>query len=287
MNAELIILGYNSLCGPYLADHIAAAGQTATILSRRPIQAPQGFRALTIDLNVDKEWHAPKGAIILSLLPIWVLAAFLSKLSKAQAIIAVSSTSKFSKSESADSKERDVAAWLEQGEAALHAFCGVYGIVYTILRPTLIYDGVTDQNITRMARFIRRWGFLPVAYPSNGLRQPIHASDVAMAIFKCANNPACANQSFNISGSEVLSYLAMATRVFTAAGKKPRFIKLPVPLLRIGFGIVCKTGLFKRSGFGASIFQRMNEDLVFETQSGLRAIGYAPRGFQPEFKAQA
>lgn len=287
MTPELIILGGNSLCGPYLIEQIRAAGLKATIISRRPPVVPADFRSLQIDLNVNTAWQAPAGSTILSLLPLWVLARFLPKLAHAKAVIATSSTSKFSKSASADAAERETAAKLEQGESALQNWAGQHGVAWTILRPTIIYDGVADQNITRMAAFIRRWGFLPVAWPANGLRQPIHAADVAAAMLKCADNPACAHQAFNISGSEILSYLAMASRVFEAVGRKPRFIKLPIPLLRLLFGGVTRFGLMKESSFGASMFQRMNEDLIFETQSGLRAIGHTPRDFYPEFKAPA
>jgi nucleoside-diphosphate-sugar epimerase len=162
--------------------------------------------------------------------------------------------------------------WAEQNNA-----------VCTILRPTIIYDGKHDKNITRMARFIKRWRFLPVAAPAKGLRQPIHFDDVAKAALLCLNNPDADNKAFNISGGEILTYRAMAERVFTALGMKPRFLMLPTALLQKAFRFSARIGLVKETSFGASMFQRMNEDLIFDTAEGLRALNYQPRRFEPAF----
>ena len=137
-----------------------------------------------------------------------------------------------------------------------------------------------------MARFIRRWHFLPLAAPAKGLRQPIHTQDVAKAAFKCLNNPAAANKAFNIAGSEILSYRDMAARVFVALGKNPRFFLLPTPLLQKTFRLAAQVGIIKESSFGAAIFQRMNEDLIFDVQEGLQALDYQPRAFKPDFSEQ-
>ena len=287
MASEFIIVGGNSLCGPYLLRQIADAGYKATIISRRPIAGYDGFTKLRLDLNAEDGWEAPAGSIVLSLLPIWVLASCLPRFLNASAIIATSSTSRFSKTGSVDAHERYIAARLEYGEDLVQNWTEQRGIAWTVLRPTIIYDGVNDQNVTKLANFVRRRKFLPIAWPANGLRQPIHADDVAAAMLKCVNNPACANQAFNISGSEILTYHDMAARIFTAVGLRPRFLKLPLPVLRILFELLGRFGFRKRLGFGMGMFQRMNQDLVFETQTGLAAIGYQPRDFRPEFKDPA
>lgn len=204
-------------------------------------------------------------------------------LTEAQAIVATSSTSRFSKESSSDPHEQEIVKKLTTAESVLQEWAQRNNVSWTILRPTLIYDCKTDHNITRMAQFIRRWGFLPVAVPANGRRQPIHTDDVAKALFKCIGNASAKNKAFNISGGEVLTYKEMAKRVFEALNRKPRFISLPVPLLKRAFRIISALGVLKESDFGADIFQRMNEDLVFETATGLEALDYQPRQFDPIF----
>lgn len=281
--SQIIILGGNSLCGASLLENLKQAGSAGQALSRRPISVPEGFSALQLDLNAPGDWQAPQGATILSLLPIWILIPFLPRLTAAKAIIATSSTSRFSKTNSSDAHERQLADKLAKAESALQDWAESHSIAWTILRPTLVYDGVSDRNIARMASFIKRWRFLPVASPASGLRQPIHAEDVAKAVFKAIDNPQAANRAFNISGSEILTYRAMAERVFAAAGLQPRFLFLPVPWIQIACKIVLGLGLLKRNSLGAAMFQRMNENLVFETESGLATLDYQPRPFKPVF----
>ena len=60
----------------------------------------------------------------------------------------------------------------------------------------------------------------------------------------------------------------MAERVFIALGQKPRFLMLPSNFLQTGF---------------RAIFQRMNEDLVFDVAEGLKILDYQPRPFKLEF----
>jgi nucleoside-diphosphate-sugar epimerase len=164
----LIILGGNGPSGSYLMRRLAAAGLTAAVVSRRPFDAPQGFTKLLVDLNNRGEWRAPVGAVIMSLLPLWVLTEFLPGLAQIKAVIAVSSTSRFSKTNSNDLHERSIAEKLATAEDTFQRWAESNGVLWTLLRPTLIYDGKTDRNVTRMARFIRRWHFLPIATPADG-----------------------------------------------------------------------------------------------------------------------
>lgn len=281
---QIILLGGNSLCGASLLKSLAQAGWTGQAISRRVFTVPEGFTALKLDLNAPGDWQAPQGSVILSLLPIWILIPLLPRLAAAKAIIVTSSTSRFSKTNSGDAHERKLADMLACAETALQGWAENHSMIWTILRPTLVYDCVSDHNIARMARFIKHWRFLPLAEPANGLRQPIHADDVAKAVFQAIDNPQAANRAFNISGSEILTYRAMAERVFAALGIKPRFLLLPVPWIQLACKIALGLGILKRNSHGAAMFQRMNQNLVFETESGLAALNYQPRPFNPAFE---
>lgn len=280
MPTSILILGGRSLVAPYLAARLAGLGRRATLASRRTLDfLPAGFSALPLDLEKPEDWHLPAGTLVLSLLPIWVLAAHLDLLRGASGIVAVSSTSRFGKASSDDPHEQEVVRNLTEGEEKLAAWANAQGVPFTILRPTLIYDGKTDQNVTRIIRTIRRFGTFPMAAPAGGLRQPIHADDVAAAIVAAIDNPRAAGRSFNIAGGEVLSYREMVSRIFRELGRKPRPLLLPMGLLKASFKLASKIGLLHERHFGAAVFQRMNEDLVFDVQDGLEALGVTPRNF--------
>lgn len=280
-DADLVILGGGNLIATYLLRRLAAQDLGALVMARRPVEVPPGCGFLLLDALNAGDWAAPEHATVVSILPLAALIRMLPHLSGAGSIIAIGSTSLFSKARSADPRDRQAARSLAEAEAALTAWCTDHGIHYTILRPTLVYDGSGDRNVARMARFVRRFHVLPVAKPASGLRQPIHADDIAKAILGAVGNPTAQDRAFNIAGAEILTYRAMAERVFAAEGRKPRFLELPVAWLEAIFRLGARCGLVRETGISSSVFQRMNEDLVFDTAEGLAVLDYRPRRFEP------
>jgi uncharacterized protein YbjT (DUF2867 family) len=281
----IVIVGGNSLVAPWLCQRLAATGQTAHVISRSPAPVPDGFSFNAMDLSTSRNWIAPENATILSLLPLWTLTEFLPRFIGVRSITALGSTSLFSKADSGDEMERKISAQLDNAEKIFHSWCTRSNVRGALLRPTMIYDCKRDGNITRMANFIRRFRFLVLADPARGLRQPIHADDVADAMLRTIDNDAVAGKTLNIAGGEVLTYRAMAERVFNALHIKPRIIMLPEALLRTSFSVVSHLGLVKERSFGGSIFQRMNQNLVFDNEEGKRLLDYKARVFWPEFGA--
>lgn len=281
--SPIIILGANGAVGRSFMQQLAARGLAAEVLSRRHIDVPAGFSPTLIDWANPCGWKPPAGAIVISFLPLWILADILPLMKGIGKIVATGSTSIFGKANSDDPHELEIVSLLKNAEERLRMWAKGEGVIWTLLRPTLIYNSIDDNNIARIARFIRRCRFLPLASPARGLRQPIHAQDVAKAALHSLNSPATANRSLNIAGGEILSYREMTDRIFAALGCPPRYLMLPTPLLKTGFRIARCFGFFIERDFGAAIFDRMNEDLIFEAAEGMRALDYQPRPFTPGF----
>jgi len=279
----IIIVGGNSLITRYLMQRLQNLNLKADIISRHNIPVLDGFNFIQMDLSQVRNWIAPENAIVISLLPLWILAQFLPRFIGIKRIIALGSTSRYSKVGSTDTKERSIAAHLELAEDILENWCVRSNVHRILLRSTMIYDGIHDNNIRRMANFIRRFHFIPLAAPANGLRQPIHADDVAKAIVICILNESNDNKSINIVGGETLSYRTMVERVFTGLKLKQRIIMLPTGWLQSAFLWASKMGFVNETHFGASIFHRMNQDLVFDVKEDLKFLNYEPRKFYPEF----
>ncbi len=277
----VVVLGAGNLIAAYLLPRLAAAGRDTIAVARRDVAVPPGTRVERVDFAEDGPWSVPPGALVVSVLPLALLARALPRLAGARAVVAIGSTSLFSKADSDDPQERATARKLERAEAALAEWGRREGVAWTVLRPTLVYDGVGDRNIARMVRLARRARALPIARPSHGLRQPIHADDIATALLGALDNPAAADRAFNIAGGEVLTYRAMAERVFRSQGLHPRFLVLPVSWLRFAFGLAARVGIVRETGFGSAVFARMNQDLVFDVAEGLEVLDYRPRPFAP------
>ncbi len=216
------------------------------------------------------------------LAPLWVLPEYFQalKASGAKRVVALSSTSRFTKDHSPDASERLLAQRLMDAEARIQAWAEQERIEWVILRPTLIYGLGKDKNIHEIIRLIRRFGFFPLIGEAHGLRQPVHAEDVAIASLSALSAAAAANKSYNISGGETLTYKKMVERVFIGLGRKPFYLKVPKSLMRL-FIMILRC-LPRYRDWKLSMAERMNQDLVFEHLAATQDLNYAPRPFRLE-----
>jgi GT2 family glycosyltransferase/nucleoside-diphosphate-sugar epimerase len=272
------VIGASSFLGGHLLKSARRSGWNPIPFSRNPIG-----KSAKIDWQVFSAsgvYHGGKMGDWIALCPIMALpnALPLLELAGVERLVAVSSTSLFSKKYSRDSRERMLAKNLKQAEEALKIWAAQKGVSLIILRTTLTYDGTGDENISKMARFIRKFQCLPVLLPASGLRQPLHAEDVAMACLsalRLGKNQAV----YDLSGGETLTYLEMADRVFDSVGIVRRFISVPRPILRILEFVGHALPISLRPPIG--IFERMNADLVFDHGPAAKDLNFRPRGFGP------
>lgn len=280
LQTPVLVLGATSLIGAHLMTRLRAAGVDPVAVSRRP---PSG-EACWLDADLSDphlEDGLPPVATVFSLSPIWLLPAALPAL-KAKGmtrLVAFSSTSRFTKQTSDVPEERALAASLAASEAEVERFCAAHGVAWTLLRPTLIYDEGHDGNVSRLASLIRRFGALPLSGRGEGLRQPVHAQDLAIGALAAATAPAAQNRAYDLVGGETLTYRAMATRVFEGLGRRPVIVALPPAL----FGLMLKAAAPFLPGATAAMGARMGVDLTFDSTDAVRDFGWAPRAFHPKF----
>ncbi len=276
------VLGATSLVGSCLLPQLLAAGYHADAFSRQPaIEHSVGVMWHQLSLEpIDFDEKPVNIPFWICALPIWVLPdyfPFLESLGVSR-IIVLSSTSRFTKSGSSNLEECLVVKRLTEAEACIKKWAVANNIECIILRPTLIYGLGRDKNIGEIARIISRFGFFPLFGQAKGLRQPIHANDVARA---CVSALRCHNikhHEYNISGGEILNYREMVGRVFSALQKRPFFISVPLSLFKI---IVFFMRFIPRyRHWTAAMAERMNDDLLFEHSDALRDLGFKPGLFE-------
>lgn len=195
-------------------------------------------------------------------------------------VVAFGSTSVQVKRESPDPGERDVALRLREGEQRLLDAAGARGARATVLRPTLVYGHGRDATLSRIAALARRHGRFPLPRGANGLRQPVHADDLADAAFAAAHADSLSAQAYDLPGGETLPYREMVRRVLACLQPPARLLELPSPL----FGLLLAAARMRGSagGLGEAALARMREDLVFDAGPAQRDFGYAPRAFMPD-----
>lgn len=286
------VLGATSMVGQSLLQQLADAGWHVEAYSRQahvhthPFDQDNQIAYRLLERVGADYTHSPireKEEIThwVCLTPIWVLPDCFSLLEAYQArrVVALSSTSTFTRKNSTDRAERETAERLEKGEQRFITWAEANGIEWVILRPTLIYGLGRDRNICEIARFISRFGFFPLLGAARGLRQPVHAEDVASACFAALLSTKTGNHAYNLSGAEKLTYREMVARVFKAMDKRERFVALPLPVIRLG--IACLRAWPGSRNWSVAMAERMNADQVFDHADAALALDFSPRAFQP------
>jgi nucleoside-diphosphate-sugar epimerase len=196
-------------------------------------------------------------------------------------VVVFTSTSIVTKMDSEIAAEREHLRRLADGEQRLIAVCEQYGIGWTILRPTIIYAEGRDGNVSRLARLIQKFGFLPLMGSGAGLRQPVHAEDLAAGAIQAAASAAAVNKTYALPGGETISYREMAGRIFDALGKPRRIISAPPIVWRAAFALA--KPFFPNAN--AAMGSRMAMGMVFAGASAVSDFGWNPRKFRPMFNA--
>ena len=269
------VLGASSLVGECLLPMLRDAGWRVVAFSRRAAESGFGveWRQLPFTEVAAEISHW------ICVAPIWVLPDYFALIEAAGArrIVVLSSTSRFTKAGSGDTAENVVAAKLIDSEARVRAWAESRGIEWVILRPTLIYGLGRDKNISEIACFIRRFGFFPVLGEAKGLRQPIHAVDVAGACVSALQATDAANRAYNISGGETLFYREMVISVFDALSRRPRLLTVPLWAFRLAVSMLRCLPRYRQ--WSTAMAERMNRNLVFDHADAVRDLGFKPRGF--------
>lgn len=280
LNEPLLVLGATSLVGRFFVPLAAEAGRDVICVSRDAPPPGVAGRWQQADLTAP-ELELPPAAQAVCLCPIWLVPPALEALAAAgvRRIVAMSSTSRFTKTQSSHPAERAVAERLAQSEAALMAFCDAHGMLWTVLRPTLIYAEGHDGNVSRLASLIRRLGVLPISGAGQGRRQPVHAADLAAAALTALERPLARDRAYDLPGGETLSYRLMVERIFEGLGRRPRVIAVPPPAWRLALTLAGPL----LPGATAAMGDRMAQDLVFDDTPARRDLGWAPRDFHPKF----
>lgn len=282
--ARVGVLGASSLVGGCVLPILRAAGWQVVAYTRQTQQRDElgvSWRVLPAGVSgrpVPQDIAAMTPYWI-CVAPIWVLPDYFSLIetSGARRVIALSSTSRFTKVGSGDTAESTLAAKLIDSEERVQAWAKSRGIDWVILRPTLIYGLGRDKNISEIARFIRRFGFFPLLGRAQGLRQPIHAKDVAAACVSALEASDSVNRAYNISGGETLAYREMVERVFAALGRRPRLLTVPLWAFRLAVSMLRCLPRYRQ--WSAAMAERMNRDLVFDHSDAERDLGFKPKAF--------
>ena len=278
--AVSLVLGASGAVGRFLVPRLLAAGHDVVAVSRtaRTSRDPR-VRWLTGELPHAVPPLADLDAIY-SLGPLDAFAAWLeqSRIAGRPRIVAIGSLSVATKESSTDPHERELAARLSRAEQMLAAAANAHGRRSTLLRASLIYGAGLDRSLTPIVRFAERWRVFPVLIGAGGLRQPVHADDLAGACLAVANHPAAA-RDYDLGGGERIAFSEMLVRVRESLPVATLPLPMPRLLARAVSALARQTRTFAAAS--AAALQRIDENLVVDHAAAVADFGWSPRTFRP------
>ena len=279
--SRTLVLGGSGQIGRYLIPQLLDHGHQVLALSRLPrTSSRQGLEWIQGDLFAGMP-DIPAVESIFSLGPLNGFAAWLAtaRLAGRPRIVAFGSMSASSKRDSDDPAERALAQTLRQGEQTLADAAQHAGLDWTLLRPTLIYGAGLDRSLTPLARLGTRWHVFPWMPAASGLRQPVHAEDLAVLCRVAASLDAASGRSFDVGGGERLAFSLMLERVRRSLTSWT----IPLPIapapLRLTLALARRSSRWRE--LGPAIVERLGKDLLADDQAARRELQWSPRPFRP------
>jgi nucleoside-diphosphate-sugar epimerase len=266
-----LVFGATGAIGCFLLPKLRGRGERVVAVSRQPgpDRHGNGIEWLRADLFAAMP-PVPPVETVYSLGPLDAFARWFAGTNddgETRRLVAISSMSAESKQDSVDAGERELAARLRDAEERVLSTALRRGIACTIFRPTLIYGGGSDRSLAPLARFARRWHVLPIPLGASGLRQPVHAADLAHACIAVLANPTTFGRVYALGGGERLRFDAMLAQIARTPARSAIAVPVPIGLLRVAM----------RGRAGA--LSRLRADLVADNGPAEHDFGYAPRAF--------
>lgn len=281
--APLILLtGASGQIGLFALARLATAGRDILAVNRSghpPPFVPRWPGVIWAEPRDIRERVGTRDARLLSAGPLELADEAIGMAPGVERVIAFSTTSVTVKAASADPAERAVIERIVAVESRLSRQALVRGIPLLLLRPTLVWGAGLDDNLSRAARWIRRYGMLPISGRGRGLRQPVHADDLARTAVRAVLADEVASLDAPVVGADTLSYRDMMAAVFDALDRPPRMVGVPEGVLVTAVQVAGMLRLAR--GVSPEMVRRQNRDLVFDDRLARERLGHAPRPFAP------
>jgi uncharacterized protein YbjT (DUF2867 family) len=276
-----VVFGATGMVGGYIVKSLAKSGSRVLAISRQQRELEHG-QSVVADLTKAETFVFPNVEIVFCATNPRTFATALPHIlrSNPKRVIVISSTSVFTKLHTSDKNERNSISELVKSEASIIQDCQSAGVEWTILRPTLIYKEGHDRNITQISKLVQVLRFMPLYGSACGLRQPVHAEDLAMGAISAARSVKAANNAYFTTGIETLSYREMVARVFDGLSIPRRLISLSPIVWRAAFTLAKPFYPNVTMAMG----ERMLKDLAFDSSAAVSDFGWTSRTFAPSFR---
>lgn len=280
MTPRYLLIGATGAVGQRVLARLTARGDAVLAVSRQAQEhAPPLLPWQRHDIYRDDPNTLPTAAVVIGAGPLDGLAIWAQRAAwpVGTRLVALSSLSAESKAESDNDEERALAQRLRQSETQLFEIASARGWLVTLIRASLIYDPqFAHLSLDRLLAVANRLHGLPLPRDATGLRQPVHADDLAQALLACAASDDTAGALLRLPGGETIAFAQMLARYLQAQGSTAAIVWLPR-----GCGSLLRLLLpwFGRRGRSlAAQLARTRHSLAIDS-ADWRRVGVVPRAF--------
>jgi nucleoside-diphosphate-sugar epimerase len=288
MSDSVLVTGASSQLGVFLLSRLQAEGFSVLALSRH---APLSAYAVSEQVCWQNPGPMPgedaggehlsawPAQHLVSCGPLDMACTLVARIAGLKRVVAFSSSSVLTKTDSSNRDESSQMLEIREQELRLKKLCLERGIPLVLLRPTLIYGCGLDRNISLLARFGQRFGFIPLAGKAAGLRQPVHADDLAAVAVRALTIEKAKSLESVACGGSTLTFWEMAEKIAAACGTGVRVRALPPILLALAVQAVSMLPAFR--AINVEMVRRQGRDMVFDDSLLRKMLDYQPRPFEP------
>ena len=289
----LLITGITGRSGKYLLKYIIKNEKKfpfkeITLLVREPskVNTPENisisFNVVKGNLNDEKSLnHLMKNVnTVLHIASIHYSTNIVSAAIKndVKKIILVHTTGIFSKYKSANFEYKNI-------EKNISKLQQKYNLDISIIRPTMIFGSLDDNNMSVFIKLIDKFKLIPVVNKGEFLLQPVHQADLASAYYlMLLNIDKTINKNYVISGKEPIFLIDVLKIISKFLGVKRKFLSIPFSFAYlVSFIIYLVT--FTKIDYREKV-QRLIEDRAFEHNDVKKDFGYDPLDFETRIKQE-
>lgn len=148
------------------------------------------------------------------------------------------------------------------------------GLPGVMLHPTMIYGAAAENNLQRIASYIRKLGVIPLPGGGRALLQPIHVEDVARCIEAALYRDEASGPPIVVAGPEPITYRDLVMAVGAAIKRKPLILPIPGPMLELAAMFTAMLPFLPR--IHRAEIRRLSEDKAFPIDEMVRRLGVQP-----------
>lgn len=153
------------------------------------------------------------------------------------------------------------------------------GVSLTILRPTMIYGTLGDQNIVKFIKMVDKLSPMPVVNHAAYYLQPVHAEDLAHAYFKLLHHlDETGGKNYVLSGRDKVLLIDMFRIIADELNVKRNYLSVPFGIAYPGAWALYLVSLTKIDM--REKVQRLCESRAYPHDEAVRDFGYNPMPFE-------